>query len=362
MAKQATRRTLGATSRLALTINQRDPTRTTGIRLALDRELNKRYRELAALIWQVVVVEDQFGLAGAPRDATKGLPKTNEAGIHSVHLATNRDSKSDKTRKGRYSTRGAVPSDLRRSPRKVQAFMRWLRSQEDIGLLETIQGTPIRGIGRKRIWASTYIMSAYRRGLVDGSRSVKKKGGSKRAKSLGKNYFDVAKAFNRPIHAEQLGLIFTRVFSELEGITREMDRQISAVLTRGLAEGRNPKDLARDMIAKVHNFAGTKGRSALTRAKLMARSTVGAAQRLSIIGVFSDAEGRLGEKILVEWYTALDDRVRPLHRERHELIFTQDGAQALAQDPNCRCTLLAYFPEDAKGKAKDVQRAADYAE
>jgi hypothetical protein len=44
-------------------------------------------------------------------------------------------------------------------------------------------------------------------------------------------------AFFRPVHADRVGLIYTRAFTDLKGITDAMDASNSRVLTQGIAEG-----------------------------------------------------------------------------------------------------------------------------
>ena len=70
------------------------------------------------------------------------------------------------------------------------------------------------------------------------------------------------------VHADALGMMYTRNFTELKGITEAMDQQISRVLADGLSQGKNPRAIASDL-------AGRNGRVqkiGLTRARALART------------------------------------------------------------------------------------------
>lgn len=52
---------------------------------------------------------------------------------------------------------------------------------------------------------------------------------------------DIDVIFNAPFYLERVGLVYTRTYTDLKGITDTMASQISRVLAQGMAEGRNPR-------------------------------------------------------------------------------------------------------------------------
>jgi hypothetical protein len=77
--------------------------------------------------------------------------------------------------------------------------------------------------------------------------------------------------------------LFTRVFSDLKGITSAMDAQISRVLAQGIADGDGPALLARKLVATINGtkmgdlaLTDTLGRfiPATRRAMILARTEI----------------------------------------------------------------------------------------
>ena len=150
--------------------------------------------------------------------------------------------------------------------------------------------------------------------------------------------------FHQPFHSERVGLIYTRVFHELEGVTRAMDSQISETLSSGMIEGIGPEEMARRLNGRVDKIG-------LTRSKLIARTEMVETYNQAAVSEFARASSIIGEPIHVQWWTALDERVRSSHAVRHGKIFTQEEGLQLLGEPNCRCSLLPWI-ESADGKAK----------
>ena len=254
-----------------------DPTQTTGLRRQFLADVRRRFRRLNALIWKEIIDEDGFGF---------------------------------KTQQQRF----AFP----RSDQKVEAFMDWLREQQDREILGVTKG---RQLGGRERWSDTYIESAYQAGLA---RST----GALDAAGLDPEPIDTA--FFKPIHADRSALAFTRTFSELEGITEAMDQQISRTLAQGLAEGRGPKKIAQDLQDRVNKIGKT-------RAEKLARTEVIRAHAEASLNTFADA-GLDEVTAEVEFVTAGDDRVCPICEALSGRIFSIDEARGVIPvHPNCRC-------------------------
>lgn len=215
---------------------------------------------------------------------------------------------------------------------KVTAFMEWLRKEEQEGLLEV---TRRPGAVGPEPWSNVYIRSAYQKGLAEGRSRLHQ------AVSAYANATPVSAAFYQPFHAQRVGLIYTRAFEALRGISAAMSSQMSQVLARGMAEGTGPYEIARRLTNRVDAIG-------IVRARTIARTEVVAAHNMASLGEYEQAESIIGDKVKVEWWTALDERVRSSHAARHGRIYTREEALPLLGEPNCRCTLLPVVEEPKK--------------
>lgn len=272
----------------------KDPTATQRIRVRFEQEVNKRFADLKRLIKKSVWTEDVFGLTSTI--------KTNAA-----------------------STLGTRAFQFLRSGDKVSAFMEWLKMAEDDVIFGVIPGTAIRASANAS-WMNLYLDSAYQRGMAMSAAEL-------RAAGVKVSEDWIRSAFNRPIHADRVGLIYTRAYSDLVGVTDVMDTQISRILARGIAEGRSPYDIARDMALKVD----TIGR---TRARLIARTEVISAHAEASLNSYKEA-GLEGVRIRAEWSTAGDELVCPECEEMEGKDFDIDEASGMIPlHPNCRCAFI----------------------
>lgn len=258
-----------------------DPTKTTMIRKKFERDLVRRFTDLITIIQHEVADKNGFGLSANAKFGG-------------------------------------------RDPAKVDAFMKWLKEQERKGILEVT-----RGGGRtagERAWYNVYIRSAYQKGLSSSAGEMRK-GGVRVADEW------VEKAFFRPIHADALGLIFTRSFSDLEGITSAMDSRISRTLAQGLADGLGAQELADEIEANVRGIG-------IHRARVLARTEVISAHAESTLNTYTEA-GLEGVMIRSEFATARDNKVCPLCAELEGKVFTLDEARGIIPvHPNCRCAWI----------------------
>lgn len=97
------------------------------------------------------------------------------------------------------------------------------------------------------------------------------------------------------------GLLYTRTFNELKGITEAMDQQISRVLSEGMAQGLGPAKIARNITDRVDKIG-------ITRARTMARTEVIRAHHVATINTYREAQVE-GVRVKAEWSTAGDMRV-----------------------------------------------------
>lgn len=269
-----------------------DPTKTTTLRRRFMGEASRRFRQLITRIREQIIDEDGFGLSDPDPSVTP--------------LVANR---------GRF--------EFERSDQKVDAFMRWLEDAQREEILTVREGTPVSRAGRAA-WTNRYIETAYQRGVAQAGQRM-------RGQGVQVEESWVRGAFNRPIHADRAGLIYTRAYRELEGITDEMDRQISRTLAQGISEGRGPREIARSLTDQVK-------RVGITRARTLARSEVIAAHAEATLNSYEEA-GVEGVEVESEFTTAQDSRVCPECESLEGRTFSlREARGVIPVHAACRCS------------------------
>jgi SPP1 gp7 family putative phage head morphogenesis protein len=209
------------------------------------------------------------------------------------------------------------------NPDKVKKYRRWLQTQIDNDILSVnIVGDP---------WTAPYIESNYRKGITRAYTDSKREFSKEHPEAFyatRQQYLETS--FSSPVSANKVELLYNRAFTDLEGVTGAMDSQLSGLLANGLAEGRSPAYIARQMSKQIRTLTNT-------RAKVIARTEM----------MHAFAEGQLDtfEKlgvdelvVMAEWSTAGDDRVCPLCEPLEATIMTVEEARGMIpRHPNCRC-------------------------
>ena len=298
------------------TISQYDPTRTTTLRNQFAGDMRVRFSKLCTIIRNAIVDEDCF--------ATETPPGF----LAMANMAT----------PGRHAF------DFARSADKVAAFMAWLKKQETAGVLEII-AMPRLGRPLEEAWTDKYIQAAYQRGIMRARQEL-----------MGANYIvpsieesgGITAAFNMPMNLERVGLVYTRVYEGLKGITASMDTQISRVLAQAMAEGKNPREMAKLLVKTITGPVGdlgitdTLGRfiPAKRRAEVLARTEIIRAHHVATIQEYRNWAVE-GVKVRAEWQTAEDSRVCPDCSDMQGRVYTLDEIEGkIPLHPQCRCVAL----------------------
>jgi hypothetical protein len=208
---------------------------------------------------------------------------------------------------------------------KLDGYRAWLKDQVKVGVLEVSPGM------RETPWLEPYIGSAYKKGIMRAytdvhAASIAAAGKDFRFIEGGKKAF-LDMSFNAPTGQSKLKMLSTRAFAQLEGVTADMDKEMSRILSNDLASGKGARAIARNL---TKNVSGLEKKRAL----VIARTEI----------VHAHAEGQLDSfelmnveevGVLAEWSTAHDDLVCPMCGPLEGVILTVKEARGMiTRHPN----------------------------
>lgn len=331
----------------ALAEQRRDPTRTTVQRERYAREMRKRFTRLRSMIHDAIITKDIFGIKGGHEGTQSNIKVYVDSGLSERAF------------------------QFRSMPQKVSLFMEWLESQVQHQILEVSNKDRI-GQSIDESWQNVFLEDTYKRGVqratyemnkaqFPGVQSVEQRGGMQAIMGL-------------PMHADRLGVLYTRAYTDLKGITEAMDQQISRVLTQGMADGDGPRDIARKINATIGGRGATPGKLGLKdtlgrfipaqrRAEMLARTEIIRAHHQGMMQEYRNY-GLEGVVVQAEFRTAGDDRVCLECEGLENTVYTLDEAQNLIPvHPLCRCIMLPARPQDVEAAAaarasREVEAAA----
>lgn len=263
-----------------------DPTRTKTLRAEFQRDVAKRFRSLKGDIRETIEELDVLQL-GQQR---------------AVNRAPN-------------------PDDYKflSNAEKKQRYQAWLRKQIDNGVL---QETGNDAVQQGQHYTAKYVKRGYEKGVTDMGANLRQEG---------VDVEQLDNVFNQPVHSGKIELIYTRAYDGLEGITQEMDTQISRELSSAISEGMNPRDAARSLNDRVDAVGINRARM-LSQTEIIHAHAEGSLDRL-------ESEGFTEVKADVEHLTAGDRRVCPECAALSGSTYTIKEARGLIPvHPECRCT------------------------
>lgn len=291
------------------------------------RELKRRFNELSRVIKETVVDRDCFGLEDENILMMKMTPAPRKA------------------------------FKFVRSADKVAAFKKWLQQQINKELIQVADAEQV-GQGVEGAWTNKYIYDSYKRGLMR-SRDEMKLSGMDIPAVETTGGIDIA--MSNPFHLDRVGLLYSRVYSALKGITDSMDSMISQILAQGMADGDNPRLLARKIVSAIDGSgAGTLGITdrlgrfipARRRAEIMARTEIIRAHHQATIQEYRNW-GVAGVKVVAEFRTAGDDRVCKQCEQLDKNIYSLDEIEdKIPVHPQCRCIAIPLSVRERREKIK----------
>lgn len=277
---------------------QLDPSRTATLRRQFEAEVKRRYNRLLNKLIDLLVDEDALGLRV-------------QSGLRLNTLTTNAG-------RWRFLT----------SSGKLEAFRQWLA-------FEMRQEITTDDRTDSDDWWRKYVDDAYRKGAGRAFDDVRRPAlhtGSDQAVAFyrgGRDEF-LRTSFGRAETAEKVKLLAGRVFTDLKGVTEAVSTQLTRHLVDGLSQGRNPRDIARDMAKAIETIGKTRSLT-IAQTEILRAHNEGQLDALERLGV-----KEVG--VMVEWQTARDDRVCPLCLPMQGVVLKLSEARGmLPRHPRCRC-------------------------
>jgi SPP1 gp7 family putative phage head morphogenesis protein len=300
------------------------PSGTKAIQDDYRKDVFKRFRRLKGLTRKTIVENDALRLADgrSPASPTSTPLEANDddAGWWQTYV--------EERRAGVVQASPSNDFGFPDDGDKVDAFLRWLQEAEDDEVLEVFERTSAGDVARRNSWQNVYVQRSYSKGAKYANARLREQG-------VDVDAVDARALFNKPIHADALGVLYTRNFRELQGITEAMDQQISRTLAEGFAQGYNPRKMAREVNDRVDKIGITRARTLARTETIYAHSESTLNRYQEIMGPDADVTGR------AEWETAGDSRVCPICAGLEGTTRSLDEARGLIPiHPNCRCTWL----------------------
>jgi len=297
-----------------------DPTHTTALRNAFAKNMNRKFNELILTVKKAIIVQDCFGLEKLNLVANKMTPPSWQ--------------------KFSYLS----------NAKKVEEFMKWLQEQVNKGILDVRVMEQV-GDAIDSNWMNLYLFDSYKRGVIRARYEMRKAGYDVPTieESGG-----VGSIMTLPFHVDRIGLIYTRAYNELKGVTDAMSQQISRILAQGIADGDGALLLSRKITATINGMNAANlgitdslGRyiPAQRRAEMIARTELIRAHHQATIQEYRSWELE-GVRVQGEWRTAGDDRVCEKCASLEGKIFTlKEIENMIPLHPQCRCIALPYAKE-----------------
>ena len=274
-------------------LRDQDPTRTVTIRNRFVADVTRRFKTVINSIKETIVTNDYF--------------KLNKS------LKTHSEALEDKE------------SSFLSDSEKITAFLLWLSV---LMSEEVLTHSFSFSYGRNQLWTDAYIYNMYERGLKQARIDLIQSG---------INVPEITKLSTSNLG--QLDLIYLRMSELLNGVVEVTKAQIADTLTQGLIEKISNDELYTLIIDRIEKVG-------ITRASMNVRTEAVRAFNTATLKEFSDVADSFNVVVLVQWWTALDEKVCGLCGPRHGKVYEINFALSLiSPHKNCRCGLLPYIRE-----------------
>jgi SPP1 gp7 family putative phage head morphogenesis protein len=186
----------------------------------------------------------------------------------------------------------------------------------------------------KRRWLG-YVREAYTQGTAQEVINLQNIAGEQYNRTL-------AEVLRSDSWLTRIAMIESRVFETMRGFEGDTASDLSYVLSRGVENGLNPREVASDIRER---FSVSQ-----SRANRIARTEITQAYRRARLDEDADANQRLGIRTRLLWFSALSPTTRPWHASRHGLTYTQEEVREFysesANSISCKCSMASIAVDD----------------
>lgn len=282
-----------------------DPTRTTTVERRYAQRLRGGYQAINALVREYVARRDYLGLA-------------------------------DETAASLTAARRPPNVVFARDDRKIERYREWLAQVQREEVLSAV------GPNQNR-----YIAQAYATGVRTTNTQLRQAG-------VADPPSNVTPALQIPVHENTIQRLFTRNFSELQGLTDEMGREVARELSQALGEGVGPRGAARRITDVLGSVTDGTPHGAQARATTIARTEILRARHLAAQSQYQRFGVELVEPILAP--TACPECVAIAADAPYR---TAEISSIWPPHPNCRCSVTIYTgSREATASARRVPARA----
>jgi SPP1 gp7 family putative phage head morphogenesis protein len=318
-----------------------DPTRSLTLRRQFAAKVKNMFAKLRLAIHAAIVDGDALGLKERKLTRNAFCPTGEGGGIDFVSNDMVWD------RPTGNMTANADEWRFRSDPEKVKAFQAWLRKQMAQYLV---------GKAQDDLWR-TYVEQGFRKGAArsfDDATATEKF-----IKATGETvgfheFYEGSKtdflrsAFRQPETVDKVKLLAGRTFDDLKNVTQDMSTRMSRVLTDGLVQGHNPRQIARALDSELD--VGRTRALTIARTEIIRAHAEGQLSALEQLGVEEVGAA-------VEWSTAGDERVCHLCAPLEGVVLKLAEAKGmLPRHPNCRCAWIPANVGEDQSKSKTTKR------
>lgn len=295
-----------------------DPTRTTMLRKKFAVEMTRRFNNLKRKVNKLLVEDDALGLKLIDPFQSTSNPLVN-AGWEVLD-----------------------------TEQKIEAFKKWLKVQIALEIIESHTApTPAEA------WVKDYIKEGFKKGVSRSFDDVRKPH-TKSGKGEDKFYAGTKDEFlrgvlNQPVSVDRVRVLVARTYTELEGISESMSKELTNLMTDGLIQGLSPREVARNISQRIdkinRNSALSMARTDVVRAH--AEGQLYALERLGVAEV----------GVSVEWATSgynVCDLCRPMEKV---VLKISEAHGMIPRHRNCKCAFIpAGVGEDYTNQIRSKDR------
>ena len=163
------------------------------------------------------------------------------------------------------------------------------------------------------LW-SNYVEAAYVRGTARAVRNLARQSTAYRSSRA-----TVRDALQTPAYARRTAMVRARVFEEMKGLGGQVKSDMGRLLADGVARGKGPLEIARNLSEQL-NIEDY-------RAERIARTEVNTALRRARWDETEDAQAAYGLKSMEMHLSALSPTTREEHAARHGKLFTLEASR-----------------------------------